>query len=210
MFTPLVVMLLACTGAPTDSSTDPAAGPEPSSGRADLACPEGTKETENTTGGGSERYCDKDGLMQGPYVRYFPSGEWAAKGAYDHSEPDGDWTWRHENGQDSQKGKYVKGKQVGSWTRWYANGVKEEDGDYLSGRKAGTWTSYFESGRKREFGIYHNDMKNGLWTYLHDNEEGTVHRTEMWEGGNMKEEKIVNATPPSDDKDGKAKGKKGG
>lgn len=213
MFIPPLLTLLAACGAPTPPATDGGAtSPQlPSTGANQFACPEGTKQTETTTGGGSERYCDKDGLMQGPYIRFFPSGDWAAKGAYDRSEPDGDWTWRHDNLKDAQKGKYVKGKQVGSWTRWYPNGQKEEEGDYLSGRKAGTWTSYYESGRKKEFGIYHNDMKNGLWTYLFDNEEGTVNKTELWEGGAMKEEKIVNAEPPAE-KDAKAKekGKKGG
>jgi hypothetical protein len=206
----LLSVLLACAGAPTDP--EPTENPDAAAAAAAgaPACPEGTRLHESSNGSGSEVFCDRDGVMQGPYLRKYPSGERAAKGAYANSEPDGDWTWWHENGQESQKGKYTKGKQVGSWTRWHDNGTRAEEGDYLSGRKAGTWATYYESGRKKDAGIYHNDMKNGVWTYWFDDDENTLEKTELWEGGAMKKEEIVNKEPPDPSKAGKGKGKKGG
>jgi antitoxin component YwqK of YwqJK toxin-antitoxin module len=207
MWIPLLMGLAACSGgslsvAPPSEPAPPAEEP------GGFTCPEGTQLTQNTTPTGAEKFCDRNGQMQGPYLREYSGGKRAAKGSYDRSEPDGDWTWWHENGNESQKGKYVKGRQVGPWTRWHANGRKQEEGDYLSGRKAGTWTTFYESGRKKEFGSYHNDAKTALWTYLFDDEKNSVHKTELWEGGAVKEEKVVNEAPPSDPTDAsKAEGK---
>jgi antitoxin component YwqK of YwqJK toxin-antitoxin module len=187
-------LLWGCSGGGVEVPLD---GPAEPAAKAPFTCPEGSKLNQTTTGTGSEQFCDRDGVMQGPYLRIYPDGETkAARGAYDRSAPDGDWTWWHENGEEAQKGKYVKGKQVGAWTRWYQSGKREEEGDYLSGRKAGQWTTFYESGHKQAAGIYQNDMKNGMWTYWFDDEEGTVERTELWEGGIVKEEKIINKAPP--------------
>lgn len=209
----LLSLLAACTGAsgPSDdaSATDAGAAADPP---AEVHCTDGAKVHETSTGAGTEVFCDRDGVMHGEYLRRHPNGQRAAKGQYTNSEPDGDWTWWHDNGEESQKGKYTKGKQVGAWTRWHPNGMRAEEGDYLSGRKAGTWNSFYESGHKKDTGIYHNDMKNGVWTYYFDDDENTIEKTELWEGGAMKTETIVNKEPPKpgEDKDAKAKGKKGG
>ena len=207
----LIPLLLACGGAPADAPTD-APPPEAGAGNlANLQCAEGTAQKETTGPSGTERWCDRDGVMHGAYVRLYPDGKRAARGAYDNSPPDGDWVWWHENGQESGKGKYAKGgRQTGAWTRWHPNGAKQEEGDYLQGRKAGHWTRWYETGKKQEEGLYHNDAKNGLWTYFLDDEENSVERTELWEGGAMKEEKIITPKPGEEGKDGKgAKGKAG-
>ncbi|MCB9686540.1 MAG: hypothetical protein H6738_08435 [Alphaproteobacteria bacterium] len=190
----LISFLVACIGgvtdAPTDlGSTDPV-NVRPLPGTT-ITCPEGTNEQTATSSKGEERWCDRAGVMHGPYIRLYPNGERAVKGEYDNSVPNSDWVWWHENGKEMSKGKYIKGKQTGPWTWWHDNGVRAEEGDFLGGRKAGQWVKYFESGRKQEEGLFHNDMKNGTWTYYVDDDEGTVERTERWEGGKMVEETIL-------------------
>ncbi len=184
MFTTL--LLAACSGtAPTDAPATDAPAPVVQ----ELQCPEGTTIQSANSAKGEEKWCDRGGVMHGPYVQYYPDGSKAVKGSYDSNVPDGDWIYWHENGQESSKGKYVKGKQTGSWTWWHPNGNRMEEGDFLAGRKAGQWTSWFESGMKKEEGIYHNGMKNGTWTYFMDDEENSVARIEKWELGEMKEAK---------------------
>lgn len=194
-------LLSACTGGSPSSATDggPVGGPASNPDHPDMACPEGTRFTSGTSAKGEERWCDREGLMHGPYQKFYPSGQKAAQGVMDSNKEDGDWAYWHENGKDATKGKYSKGLQVGSWTWWHDNGKRAMEGDFLRGRKAGTWVSWYPSGKKSEEGLYQNDMKNGTWTYYNDDEENTVLRTERWENGEKKEEKVVNdpnAPPP--------------
>jgi hypothetical protein len=193
------LLLLACSGgAPGTGEVD---GPAVVPSRPDISCPEGTVLESGKSAKGDEQWCDRGGVMHGPYIRYYPDGTRAVKGSHDNNLPDGDWIWWHENKIESSKGKYVKGKQTGSWTWWHPNGNRAEEGDFLQGRKAGQWVSWYESGLKVEEGLYHNGMKNGAWTYYNDDPENTVARTERWENGAIVEEHGVDPrtkapTPP--------------
>jgi antitoxin component YwqK of YwqJK toxin-antitoxin module len=180
------------TGEPTDPQPEinPAATEEFSDAARALQCPEGTTIERGANAKGVEYWCDRDGVMHGSYLREYPSGELATKGAYDNNDADGAWIWWHENGQESSKGKYAKAKQTGSWTWWHENGERQKEGDFLVGRKQGQWTAWHESGLKAEEGLYHNDMKNGTWRYYNDDEENTVARTEVWQNGQMTNEKV--------------------
>jgi len=150
-----------------------------------MSCPAGTQHQSAETSEGTEHWCDRDGVMDGPFLRFHNDGGKAATGAYINNLPDGPWIWWHANGKESEKGKYVKGKQTGSWTKWYETGERLEEGDYLQGRKQGTWTTWYESGRKKESGIYHNGMKSSTWTYYKDDEDNTEDRTEKFQNGQV-------------------------
>ncbi len=196
-----LLLLIACSepepmvDAPPDPAepdgTMPAPGDQPEAVVAPINCEPGTSGQMADTEKGREFWCDKGGLMHGPFVRHHPNGSKAAEGHYANNLPDGNWIWWHPNGVEEAKGKYVKGKQTGSWTTWYDNGVRSEEGDYLQGRKQGTWTSWFESGAKSEDGIFHNGMKNATWIYYDDSEENKPVRTELWKNGQMAEEKAI-------------------
>jgi antitoxin component YwqK of YwqJK toxin-antitoxin module len=185
-----ILYLMACGGPPPEPTPPVPQPPAPGA----LQCPEGTSMQTTTTSSGEERWCDRGGVMNGPYVKTFADGSRAVKGVYEDNLPDGDWMEWHANGQEKQKGKYNRGKETGSWTWWYENGNRAEEGDYISGRKNGTWTTWYEDGKKKDEGLYQNGSKNGSWTYYNDDEENTVARTERWELGAMKESK--DAAPP--------------
>ncbi|MEZ4235774.1 MAG: hypothetical protein R3F59_06340 [Myxococcota bacterium] len=194
----IVSALSACIGSSTPTVPEPSS--EPDEVGPSLTCPDGTSQETSVSEGGTEVWCDKGGIMHGPYLRLYPNGQRAAKGAYDNNLADSDWIWWHENGAEASKGKYVRGKQTGQWTWWHDNGVKAEDGDFLQGRKAGQWVSYYESGAKKEEGMYHNSIKDGLWTFYEDNAENSVLRTELWEQGSLAEEHLLKK---DEGKDGK-------
>ena len=192
MLSRIVLALAACGEEPLPE--DPAAV-EPRAESAQvtpmvgLDCPEGTTLEENRRADGTERWCDRKGVQDGPYARFYPDGSRAVQGTWNDNQEDGTWVWWHENGQESARGRYIRGRQSGSWTWYWANGNRSREGDYLQGREAGTWTAWYESGRKREEGLYHNGVKNGTWSYYVDNEENALSLTETWKNG-------VGVTPP--------------
>lgn len=181
----VLTLLLACSGGDADGVS---AGPVDAPVRPDISCPEGTALETGQSAKGSEQWCARDGVMNGPYIRFHPNGIRAAKGAHLNNQQDGDWIWWHDNKKEAYKGKYVRGKPTGAWTWWYPNGNRQEEGDYLQGRKAGQWVSWFESGAKKDEGIYHNGMKDGQWLYYEDDAENSLSKTERWENGVMVEE----------------------
>jgi len=185
-----ILSLLAACGdlAPSDDASTPPAPvapvPEaPVTPTVGLDCPEGTTQEEARRDDGIERWCDRNGIQDGDYVRTYADGSRAASGSWDDNQEDGPWVWWHDNGQEKTRGKYIKGRQAGSWTWYYANGNREKEGDYLQGREAGLWTYWYESGRRKEEGLFHNGMKNGTWSYSLDDEGNSLVRTEKWSNG---------------------------
>jgi hypothetical protein len=194
----LTTWLTACSGGdPTTPAGDPqgedAVHPQ-------IQCAEGRSFSSQRTAQGEEQYCDRGGVMDGPYLRLYPDGTKAVKGTYANNLMDGDWWEWYPNGQEAYKGKFVKNKKAGPWTWWYENGQRKEEGDYLQNRKAGQWTSWYETGAKKEEGLYHNDVKNGLWNYYNNTPENTVAKTEKWENGAVTETKGTEpiTEPPAD------------
>jgi antitoxin component YwqK of YwqJK toxin-antitoxin module len=199
MFVTTLAWMTACSG------SDPATPEDPATGgplRPQIQCAEGRTLESSNSAKGEEQWCDRAGMMDGPYVKIFPNGEKASKGTYLNNMQDGDWWSWHDNGQEASKGKYTKGKKTGPWTWWHPNGNRAEEGDYLMNRKQGQWTAWYESGMKKEEGLYHNDGKNGVWTYFNDDAENTIAKTERYENGGLVETKgtdpvVRGATAPA-------------
>ncbi len=148
-----------------------------------LNCPAGTQLASGRNVNGIEQWCERYGVMHGPYARYYDNGLKAVQGDYVRNLPDGDWSWWHENNQKASKGTYRKGKQAGAWTWWHPNGNREMEGDFLAGRKEGKWTSWYADGQRADEGLYHNGAKDSEWLYYREHAEGVVERTERWVRG---------------------------
>lgn len=192
MLTVLALSLFGC-GDPAPAPTPAPAGapreaviPEPD--LPTLACPEATTQESASSDKSVQYWCERDGVMHGPYVEYHLNDEKAASGAYVENQPDGPWIWWHDNGATEKKGKFSKGKQTGAWTWWHANGNRKEEGDFLQGRRQGQWTTYYESGLKESEGMYQNGMKNGAWTFYEDDVENTVILARNYENGEVVKE----------------------
>jgi hypothetical protein len=167
------------------TAPEPAAETAPAAPVVGLDCPEGTTVEENRREDGLERWCDRQGVQEGPYIRFYTDGSRAVTGGWSNNQEDGTWVWWHENGQESARGRYVRGRQSGSWTWYWSNGHRSREGDYLQGREAGTWTAWYESGRKKEEGLFQNGVKNGTWNYYLDNDENALSLSETWKNGVM-------------------------
>ena len=78
----------------------------------------------------------KDGVLDGPWVRYY------------------------DNGRLRIKGEYKNGLRVGPWVECYDNGLLKEKGDYKNGLREGPWVTYYENGElvERFSGTYKNGV----------------------------------------------------
>lgn len=180
--------LIGCfSSGPSAPKVTPKDNPD---GTPQLVCPEGTLQQSGTSASGEEEFfCQRAGVMHGPYLRFHRNGARAASGSYDNNHRHGQWTWWFENEQTQKKGKYDRGKQTGSWTWWHDNGSRQQEGDFLLGRRQGKWVTYYASGTIESEGMYHNDMRNDVWSYYEDDGTEKVSRTERFENGEIAEDK---------------------
>ena len=138
----------------------------------------------------SEGLVNDLGMMEGPWVEFYATGEKRAEGNYKEGRKDGDWTFYHRSGKVEQKGKYQSGQAQGKWQWYYEGGQlhREElyrkgredgasveydeqgvviiQGEYIDGRREGKWT--YQVGDHREEGAYRSDLKHGPWVYTYD------------------------------------------
>lgn len=191
MMTLTVLWTVGCSLLPSLEEVPTPGDPEPEPDRPVLNCPEDTVLESGSSAKGTEHWCDRGGVMHGPYLLIHPNGEKATSGAYDKNQPNGAWTWWHDNGKQSKKGKFSHNKKTGAWTWWHDNGNRMKEGDYLQGRRQGQWTTFYPSGMKESEGMYQNDRRNGIWTFYNDNEDNSIAKTERYENDEMVEEKII-------------------
>tara|TARA_B100000787_G_scaffold170052_1_gene163693 strand:- start:46791 stop:47312 length:522 start_codon:yes stop_codon:yes gene_type:complete len=64
-----------------------------------------------------EKY--KEGVLNGPYKEYYPSGELKIDGVYDGGVKERVWKIYYKTGKIKTKGKYRNGEKVGEWTTFY-------------------------------------------------------------------------------------------
>ena len=115
--------------------------------------------TGKTTGKLQETY--KDGILDGPWIRYHDNGRLMSKGHYKNGKLYGPWVVYHENGQLMEKGDRKNFIPVGPYVYYHDNGQIESKGEYKEGRKEGPWVSYHRDGTIDEeyTGIYKNGEK---------------------------------------------------
>ncbi|MEN0067156.1 MAG: hypothetical protein AAGA48_33805 [Myxococcota bacterium] len=177
-------LLTACLGTPSPEASNSATADD---GTPKLSCPEGTAQQSGTSPEGEEYWCDRSGVMHGPFLKFHPNGMRAASGTWEENQRSGQWTWWFNNEQTKMKGKYDRGKQTGSWTWWHDNGNRQQEGDFLLGRRQGKWTTFYPSGNRESEGMYHNDNRSDSWKYYDDDDTDKVVRTESYENGKVVE-----------------------
>lgn len=77
----------------------------------------------------------EDGLMEGIWYYYYPSGKVYAKISYLMGIPHGLNETFHENGSLSLKGYSEKGNRVGVWTSYTSDGMVDNEEEYKDGER---------------------------------------------------------------------------
>lgn len=83
----------------------------------------------------------------GLWTRWYPNGQIAQQGTFEHDIPIGHFTWWYSNGQKAAEGNYQHGLPTGQWVWWHANGLKKSIGEYLAGEPTGPWIWWAETGK---------------------------------------------------------------
>ncbi len=72
-----------------------------------------------------EKY--KNGVLDGSYKEYYPTGELKIDGVYDRGVKERAWKIYYKTGKIKTKGKYRNGEKVGEWTTFYRDVYYPDD-----------------------------------------------------------------------------------
>ncbi len=165
--------------------------------------PDGVRREYDTTGklikgylfeNGWMRYegiTDENGLRQGLWKEYYPTGELRSKGKYKNSKPignwqfffpdqtieitgeytnkgekDGEWFWFYPTGDTMIVAHYEEGDLDGYYVEYDELGVPIVKGNYVAGYEEGHWL--YRNGTAEERGTYDGGKKEGLWRTSYD------------------------------------------
>ena len=127
-----------------------------------------------------EGITDMNGLRQGLWKEYYPSGELRSKGKYKNSRPVGIWKFYFEDKTVEIEGEYnSKGQKTGAWVWFYPNGDTMTVANYDDGDLEGSYVEYDEQGKPLVKGQYVAGLEEGGWYYRN----GTSEETGKYEGG---------------------------
>lgn len=104
-----------------------------------------------------------DGLMQGPHIKFFPSGDTAILRYYHLGEKQGMHQAWYENHQLRFQYFFDKGLSVGNHKSWYENGNLCMDMNYVEGQELGSQKMFRSDGKFRSnYVVRENGRKYGL------------------------------------------------
>jgi len=102
-------------------------------------------------------------------TRYHPNGQKHFEGYYDETDPVGDHTAWHENGNIEHEFLEIS-ESIEMSTYWYDNGQIKSKGIRTNYFETGLWTYWFENGNKKSEGCFEGeDGCVGKWRYWHNN-----------------------------------------
>ena len=136
---------------------------------------------------GLTEYYKKDGVLNGKWTRWYPSGEKAEEGLYEQGKRSGVWKGWFKSKKKRYSAFYESGKRSGTYSEWNVKGKKTKEIDYkdgvrikeylvikdgkgymeinkLYGKLDGSWVKWYTDGKKEEEGEYKDGIKIGTWS----------------------------------------------
>ncbi|MBO7444815.1 MAG: hypothetical protein J6T86_00185 [Bacteroidales bacterium] len=138
-----------------------------------------------------EGITDENGLRQGLWKEYYPTGELRSRGKYKDSKPtgnwkfffpdqtveivgaytpkgekDGEWLWFYPTGDTLMAAHYEDGDLEGYYVEYDEEGIPVVQGNYVAGYEEGVWQ--YRNGTSVESGHYDGGKKEGLWITTFD------------------------------------------
>ncbi len=113
-----------------------------------------------------EGITDMNGLRQGLWKEYYPTGELRSKGKYKNSKPVGEWNFYFIDKTVEITGEYnSKGEKQGEWIWFYTTGDTMIVAHYEDGDAEGEYVEYDEDGTPLVKGNYVAGYEEGIWLY---------------------------------------------
>ena len=134
-----------------------------------------------------EKISYKEGLKDGKFTGYYPSGKVEYVKRYEEDKPMGEWKFVKEDGTTKKIERYEMGKKNEEWITYeengdvyyqywvqdsliseyadlhYPNGQLIEKISYKEGKKNGKFTGYYESGQTKYIRTYKDDKLEGKY-----------------------------------------------
>ena len=134
-----------------------------------------------------EKISYKEGLKDGKFTGYYPSGKVEYIKRYEEDKPMGEWKFVKEDGSTKKIERYEMGKKNEEWITYeengdvyyqywvqdsliseyadlhYPNGQLIEKISYKEGKKNGKFTGYYESGQTKYIRTYKDDKLEGKY-----------------------------------------------
>lgn len=153
----------------------------------DLDCASGDRHGGAPPPLGSEIYCVRDGVgspvRHGNAIRYFPSGEIAARGNYHLDKPVGEWTVWYRDGSLKRKESWVAGVGEGLWAEFHPGGTRRAQGTMAAGQRQNLWTFFDEEGNRYLEGSYFDGQEDGVWREFAP--DGSPTRERLYRSGRL-------------------------
>lgn len=110
-----------------------------------------------------------EGMEDGPYEKFYPSGALEVEGAF------------------------LNGKRSGLWTSYHPGGNKQSESYYVNGVLDGKSVVFYPNGQIWYIGYYTNGKNDGQWIYF--DKEGTLVKEVVYQNGKVISEVEKNEKP---------------
>lgn len=141
----------------------------------------------------------KNGLMEGEFTHFYPSGKVGIEGLYSNEKLDGLIKSYYENGKPNGLRYYAKGLAIGKHTYFYPNGQIRLEAEFVNDTLNGSYKSFYENGQIKENFIYKKGKEDGIYKYYYPNGQ-------LWIEKEYKEGRVMNVIN-NYDSEGKAREK---
>lgn len=98
-----------------------------------------------------------NGLKNGDFVIYLPSGQIGVYGQMINNKNNGKWSYFYPDGKIESEGMFKEDLAEGLWTWYYPTGRIREQGYFWHGNREGKWSFYDQTGQLEINIIFNND-----------------------------------------------------
>ena len=136
---------------------------------------------------GATEYHKRNGVLDGPWTRWYSNGKKAEEGIYKDGKRSGQWSGWFRSNKKNYSCFYEHGKRAGTYKEWNSKGKKTKEIYYNNGKRIreyllirdgsgfmeinklygsmdGPWVRWYADGKKEEEGKYKNGVKVGTWS----------------------------------------------
>jgi uncharacterized protein len=123
-------------------------------------------------------------------VAYFQNGQKSLECSYKNGVLEGKWIKYHPTGKVAEEENFGCSREEGVQKYYYAGGQLKSEENYVYGEKSGLSKFYFENGKAEREEFYVDGNATGTWKIY--NNTGKLVKTQSWYDGLLLEEKSAN------------------
>jgi uncharacterized protein len=103
-----------------------------------------------------------NGVLEGPYVQYYPSGDTMLFCTYKNGKQDGEVRTFYDKRKPKALAFMIDGQKMGTTISWYENGAVKEEIHHVNGKRDGEYKSYYDTGKLSKEAVYVDGRLHGI------------------------------------------------